>query len=249
MLTLRQATAEGLRAVKTREWNSDSLLREWRSAWAEHQNRALERAGRRERVDHRTLGEQRAEAEERRDYTRVVELDRTPEIHVGPQGRQARRRGFEPRSQVRGQQTARPRGGRWTSGTAEKRRREIDYPRIDQGQRSTYLERVLDGRMKRAQKLLLRRERQAVRFRDRFATFEKRQRAPVSIGRSLRPLSPAHLQRRAGQAQGLAQLVEQLMRGLFRTLERDRGRVRSLVNSRDIARSLGRGRERDHWNR
>jgi CBS domain-containing protein len=137
------------------------------------------------------------------------------------------------------------RGGRWTSGKEPARRqREIDYPRIDRGDRSTFLERLLDQRVDRARLLLQRRERQAVRFRDRFATYEKRQRAPTSAVRSSRPLSPAHLKRRASQAKGLAQMVDQLVRSLMRGLSRDQGRLRGLVSQRDLARALGGGRQR-----
>jgi ATP-dependent exoDNAse (exonuclease V) alpha subunit len=76
MLTLRQAQADGLRPVKTREWNSDTLLELWRRAWSRHQNRALERAGLVERVDHRSLAEQRTAALKRRDSRAAEELDR-----------------------------------------------------------------------------------------------------------------------------------------------------------------------------
>ncbi len=45
MLTLRQATPEGLRPVKTREWNSRENIAMWREAWQAHANHALERTG------------------------------------------------------------------------------------------------------------------------------------------------------------------------------------------------------------
>jgi hypothetical protein len=83
LLTLRQATPLGLRRVKTREWNSDSLLQSWRTLWARHQNSALERAGVSARVDHRTLGAQRADAIVQQDLRQAAALDREPEIHLG----------------------------------------------------------------------------------------------------------------------------------------------------------------------
>lgn len=67
MLTLRRATAKGLDPVKTREWNSKDLLNVWRAEWAIACNLALERAGKRVRVDHRTLAAQREEALARHD--------------------------------------------------------------------------------------------------------------------------------------------------------------------------------------
>lgn len=87
LLPLRQATANGLRKVKTREWNSDNLLREWRALWARYQNEALERANIRERVDHRSLAVQRAEAVRCGDARKAALLDREPEIHLGKRAR------------------------------------------------------------------------------------------------------------------------------------------------------------------
>jgi len=69
MLTLREVGSEGF-TRKAREWNDRNLLDHWRSSWAEHCNTALERAGRPERVDHRTLD---AQGE-----------DREPTQHEGP---------------------------------------------------------------------------------------------------------------------------------------------------------------------
>jgi hypothetical protein len=83
LLTLRQATPLGLRRVKTREWNSDEMLRHWRALWSARQNEVLERAGVMARVDHRALVAQREEAVSQRDYVKAVRLDRQPEIHLG----------------------------------------------------------------------------------------------------------------------------------------------------------------------
>lgn len=87
LLTLREATATGLRPVKTREWNSDQQLLKWRTLWADHQNRALVRAGVDARVDHRSLADQKNAAVERGDRRAAATLDRKPEVHVGPKGR------------------------------------------------------------------------------------------------------------------------------------------------------------------
>lgn len=95
LLTLRQATAQGLHAVKTREWNSRDMLKAWRIAWAAYQNEALRRCGHRSVVDHRTLEAQRSDARGRGDHARVATLDRQPELHVGPQVAAWRRRTYE----------------------------------------------------------------------------------------------------------------------------------------------------------
>ena len=49
MLSMREITPESF-GQKVRDWNSPELLEQWREQWALHQNRALERAGRTERV-------------------------------------------------------------------------------------------------------------------------------------------------------------------------------------------------------
>jgi Ti-type conjugative transfer relaxase TraA len=53
MLTMREIQADGF-GNKVRAWNDKKLLFGWREGWALHANRALERAGHEERVDHRS---------------------------------------------------------------------------------------------------------------------------------------------------------------------------------------------------
>lgn len=55
-----------------------------RGVWAELQNRALERAGEVERVDHRSLDAQRESALARGDAASAEALDRAPEVKLGP---------------------------------------------------------------------------------------------------------------------------------------------------------------------
>lgn len=143
MLTLRRATASGLDPVKTREWNSKELLNVWRAEWAIACNLALERAGKRVRVDHRTLEAQRKDALARRDLARATELNRVPEIDVGPKARQIVRGGRRPVSQVREVNAYRRSGsGAWM---APSRRRQRDYPSFDKGTRLSWLEQVVAG--------------------------------------------------------------------------------------------------------
>ena len=89
MLTTREVGPEGF-GPKNRDWNAKELLVDWRGSWAEHVNDTLERHDVHERVDHRTLVAQRADAlslahdaQERGDapaqaehMARAVELDR-----------------------------------------------------------------------------------------------------------------------------------------------------------------------------
>lgn len=101
MLTMRKAGRGGFHQTKTREWNSDDMLKAWRAAWADEQNRALGRGGSRERVDHRSLVTQREEAQRQGDRRKAAELNRQPEIHIGPGGYHALKWGRKPRSSDR----------------------------------------------------------------------------------------------------------------------------------------------------
>jgi ATP-dependent exoDNAse (exonuclease V) alpha subunit len=60
LLTLREANQSGF-GPKVRQWNRKTNLLDWRSAWAEHANRHLARAGHTVRIDHRTLDAQHIE--------------------------------------------------------------------------------------------------------------------------------------------------------------------------------------------
>ena len=92
LLTTRELNSDGFGA-KDRSWNSKELLSGWREQWAESANRALDRAGSRERIDHRTLAAQRDEAIERGHTIRAEKLDRDPEIHLGKSAWMVLRRG------------------------------------------------------------------------------------------------------------------------------------------------------------
>ena len=69
---------------KNRTWNDRKLGQAWREAWAAETNRSLADAGRPERVDHRRLAAQRAEALERGDVAAAIRLDRDPQLTRGP---------------------------------------------------------------------------------------------------------------------------------------------------------------------
>jgi len=133
MLTLRRTTQEGLHRVKTREWNSDSLLTQWHEMWAGYQNRALERAGHAARVDHRSLRSQRDEALQQGNRAKAVILNRQPQVHIGPKAAKLARRGWVTRSvdRLRG-----PKRVRATSSPPS--RRAVRYRAIDKGTRAAY---------------------------------------------------------------------------------------------------------------
>ena len=80
--------AKKSRTMMSREWVKDT-----REAWAREANEALERAGREERVDHRSLASLRDEAERSGDLERAAELSREPNVHLGPEAYRADRGG------------------------------------------------------------------------------------------------------------------------------------------------------------
>jgi hypothetical protein len=55
LCTMRKIDGENFSAKKPREWNDKSVLKAQRKSWADAVNAALEKAGRPERVDHRSL--------------------------------------------------------------------------------------------------------------------------------------------------------------------------------------------------
>ena len=108
LLTTREIGPEGF-TTKNRDWNAVEMLEGWREAWARDSNRALERCGLDERIDHRTLEAQRIEAQERataahdrgdeaealRQTVRAVELDREPLPQLSAGAWQMKERGIE----------------------------------------------------------------------------------------------------------------------------------------------------------
>lgn len=68
MLTTREITKEGF-AKKNREWDKKENATIWREQWANNVNKALERAGYEDRIDHRSYKDQG--------------IDQVPTIHLG----------------------------------------------------------------------------------------------------------------------------------------------------------------------
>ncbi|MGK7951426.1 MAG: MobQ family relaxase [Xenococcaceae cyanobacterium] len=69
MLTMREIDEEGFNKKKNRDWNKRELLEKQRVDWSSYANLALEKAGIKEKIDHRTLAEQG--------------INRIPQIHLG----------------------------------------------------------------------------------------------------------------------------------------------------------------------
>lgn len=95
LTSTRKLEARGFTA-KTRVLDSAKTggveIEQMRGLWAELQNRALERVGEVERVDHRSLEKQRETALDRGDKLTAEELDRDPELKLGPAANSMERR-------------------------------------------------------------------------------------------------------------------------------------------------------------
>ncbi len=95
LTSTRKLEPEGFTA-KTRVLDAKQTggpeVEQMRGLWAKLQNRALERAGVTERVDHRSLEAQREAALERGDQLSAEELDRDPELKLGPAANSMERR-------------------------------------------------------------------------------------------------------------------------------------------------------------
>lgn len=95
LTTTRVLTAEGL-TDKTRVLDAKATggpeIEAMRARWAELQNHALERQGHEVRVDHRSLAVQREAALSVGDELKAEELDRDPEVKLGPAANAIERR-------------------------------------------------------------------------------------------------------------------------------------------------------------
>lgn len=169
MLTLRRATPSGLDPVKTREWNSKELMKVWRAEWALACNGALERAGKQVKIDHRTLQAQRDAAVEARDFARAAELNRQPEIHVGPKARQVVRHERAPTSQARPANAPRR-----PAPERAPQRRVRDYPVHDRGTRVNWLESILIGNNERLRQTLQNTNRRMDRLNRKLDYWERK---------------------------------------------------------------------------
>jgi hypothetical protein len=161
LLTMRQAGGGGLRSVKTREWNSENVLVRWRAAWAERQNGALQRQGLSQRVDHRSLADQRSKALERGDRVAAATLQRTPEIHVGPKARKASRQ-QAPKSKVR-----------LVGRKMKQGKRSLRYIEIDRGSRREWNMRALKNNAEAFGKVVARTEARLTRMRKRLDSYNR----------------------------------------------------------------------------
>ena len=79
MLTTREIDQDGF-TKKNREWDKKEKVEEWREGWANHSNKALEKYGCQERIDHRSYKDQG--------------IDQIPAIHLGKDSSEMQKKGI-----------------------------------------------------------------------------------------------------------------------------------------------------------
>lgn len=79
MLTTREIDQEGF-TKKNREWDKKEKVEEWREQWANHSNKALEKVGCQERIDHRSY--------------KTQGIDQVPTIHLGKTSSEMNKKGI-----------------------------------------------------------------------------------------------------------------------------------------------------------
>lgn len=120
----------GKRALALSEKGSTDKVRElWETVANEH----LQRAGRPERIDRRSLADQAEAARLVGDHDKAAKLDRAPTIHIGPKALAIVEKGLKP-----------------VSAPKAEGARVIDYPKIDKGRsRSDYNAEIIDLNQRR----------------------------------------------------------------------------------------------------
>ena len=145
---------------KSRAAMPQAWLEDTRKAWEREANAALERAGRGERIDHRSLAERRDVAERSGDLKRAAQLSREPNVHLGPERYRAIRGGASAAVQQAGrvdQVNAADRGERATD-SRQVERLERETAGIEARLKETYdrLRAELDKRIRQARQAIRR---------------------------------------------------------------------------------------------
>ena len=83
MVSTREMKTDGWSKDTNRSFNKKEKVNEWREGWTEKANSALERSGSKERIDHRSLKDQHAEALAQGNTEKAIDLDREPTVKMG----------------------------------------------------------------------------------------------------------------------------------------------------------------------
>ena len=165
------------RAAKAGDW-----LDKTRQVWEQTANRALERAGRGERIDCRSLAERRHEAYRAGDLERAAQLSREPNVHLGPERYRTIRGGASETVQQAGRVdriNAADRGER-DADSRQVERLEREITGVEAQLKETYdrVRTAIDKRIRQARRAI-RRGSEAAGLRRTFAKLAHQGRAPL----------------------------------------------------------------------
>ena len=153
----RKATEKG-GARKSRAAKAGDWLEKTRKAWEQTANRALERAGRAERIDGHSLADLRDEAHRVGDLKRAAELSREPNVHLGPERYRTIRGGASETVQQAGRVERRNRAGEHEREADRKQveRLEREIAGIEARLKETYdrVRTAIDQRIRQARRAI-----------------------------------------------------------------------------------------------
>ena len=145
-------------ARKSREAKAGGWLEKTRKAWEQTANRALERAGRSERIDGRSLADLRDEAHRAGDLERAADFSREPNVHLGPERYRTIRGGASETVQQAGRVERRNRAGEHEREADRKQveRLEREIAGIEARLKETYdrVRTAIDQRIRQARRAI-----------------------------------------------------------------------------------------------
>ena len=135
-----QGGAKKSRAAVPKEW-----LEQTRQAWAQKANRALEQAGREERIDGRSLADRRDAAERDGNLELAAELSREPNVHLDPLAVKKELRAAEARKPIDDPTVQRHYDVKRDTRELERERAAPDESQAVEQKRISWLEQELDN--------------------------------------------------------------------------------------------------------
>ena len=225
------------RAAKAGDW-----LEKTRKAWEQTANRALERAGRAERIDGRSLADLRDEAHRAGDLERAADFSREPNVHLGPERYRTIRGGASETVQQAGRVERRNRAGEHEREADRKQveRLEREIAGVEARLKETYdrVRTAIDERIRQARRAIragseaVGRGRRAL-GRAGAATGRAIRAGAAAVGRAGRSFDGKHA------AVGLTcHDIDQRIRGTFEECERNDQRLQRCCEGYERTHSL-----------
>ena len=237
----RQAPEKG-GARKSRAAKAGDWLEKTRKAWEQTANRALERAGRAERIDGRSLAELRDEAHRGGDLERAADFSREPNVHLGPERYRTIRGGASETVQQAGRVERRNRAGEHEREADRKQveRLEREIAGVEARLKETYdrVRTAIDERIRQARRAIragseaVGRGRRAL-GRAGAATGRAIRAGAAAVGRAGRSFDGKHAA--VGRA---CNDIDQRIRGTFEECERNDQRLQRCCQGYERTHSL-----------